>query len=324
MAAGVGALRRPACRRPGAPPVQALPAAKVLQALFSSATDQGSAGTGDLGVSLLQQRQKAEERPDAVVVVVSADEQPAPSTAEKLRGLISQAASSLELPNAYHKVRVGRFRQWVQPVPVPYHRHRARPLILVHPPRCCRGLMPVDPPLQGQSHPVFAGLRSLARHFDIKVLGTCMPGAPTAAPATREALREHAVRQPEGPPVVVVACPESAQEEEALLDEAQAHLDSWTEHHVIVHACRGGRHGGAAKERQQAAGQQQGQHGGRNLLQSTAAMAAYFTSSAANRTQNYTYCDPVCQKHVSARAGRQGAGLAGLQARGQGSAGCWV
>lgn len=140
----------------------------------------------------------------------------------------------------------------------------------------------------GKAHPVFAGLQRAASQLELRVLGTCMPGGPTAAPATPAALREHAVRAPGGRPVVVVACADSTEEEGALLEAAQAHLDGWTTRHMIVHACHGGAGalGGA------------GASAGRGLLQATTALLGAARSSIANRTKDYTYCDPICQKHV--------------------------
>ena len=151
--------------------------------------------------------------------------------------------------------------------------------------------------MQGSSHPVFAGLRRSARRMRVRVLGRCGASTAGSGPATPEALRAELESAAGGEqPTVVVLCPEEAAEAEAggrdveaeLLAAASRLLAELAPRHLLVHTAH------AAS----AAASQARLERRRQLLEAQAAVAS--SSSAANRTANYTTCDATCQKHVRA------------------------
>jgi sugar phosphate isomerase/epimerase len=147
---------------------------------------------------------------------------------------------------------------------------------------------------QGASHPVFGGLRRSTRHARVRVLGFCGPSTPSAGAATPAALRaELEAAQHEEQPTVVVLCPppppasteggSPADPEAELLSAAAALLKELApERHLLVHAV----HAASTAQRVQ-------RETRRRLLAAEAVRG-----DAANRTSNYTVCDPTCQKHV--------------------------
>lgn len=144
---------------------------------------------------------------------------------------------------------------------------------------------------------MFAGLRRSARRMRVRVLGRCGASTAGSGPATPEALRAELESAAGGEqPTVVVLCPEEAAEAEAggrdveaeLLAAASRLLAELAPRHLLVHTAH------AAS----AAASQARLERRRQLLEAQAAVAS--SSSAANRTANYTTCDATCQKHVRA------------------------
>ncbi|KAI3429237.1 hypothetical protein D9Q98_005336 [Chlorella vulgaris] len=150
---------------------------------------------------------------------------------------------------------------------------------------------------EGGSHPVFAGLRRSAKHMTVKALGDCGPSLAGAGQASATTLRaELEAAAGRGQPTVVVLCPGAAAdlavtahggtvpggEEAQLLAVAAQLLAELAPRHLLVHVP----HAGTAL----AAGSQQA--GMRRQL------LGLHPKDAANRTGNYTICDPTCQKHV--------------------------
>lgn len=141
---------------------------------------------------------------------------------------------------------------------------------------------------------MFEALHAAAPALGVKVLGDC-GGAlvPAGGPATEEALRQElsAARSGAGAaaaPAVLVLCPGPGAEAEAALLQAAASAlaevapGRW----LLVRT--------AAPADAPAARQQR-----RRLAALAAAAVSTKRGDAANRTSNYTVCDPVCHKHVS-------------------------
>lgn len=284
------------------------------------------AGLDDSAITVLEglvdAQQMADERPTVVVVVASSADTTSPAVAAQLEALTGGSGSHLQLPNAVHEVRPAEWSSHqngqhhtcqvggapgVAAHPLSTHAHsntkgqQGLELSLPISASLSRPHFAAANPLQGGSHPVFAGLRRSAKHMTVKALGDCGPSLAGAGQASATTLRaELEAAAGRGQPTVVVLCPGAAAdlavtahggtvpggEEAQLLAVAAQLLAELAPRHLLVHVP----HAGTAL----AAGSQQA--GMRRQL------LGLHPKDAANRTGNYTICDPTCQKHVGAAA----------------------
>lgn len=143
---------------------------------------------------------------------------------------------------------------------------------------------------------MFDALHAAAPALPVTVLGDC-GGAlvPAAAPATPEALRQRLADARSGAgadaaPALVVLCPAAEAEAELLQAAASMLGEAVPGRWLLVRATGPGDAPAARQQR-------------RRLAAVAAATLTKKRGDAANRTSNYTVCDPVCHKHVSCRAG---------------------
>ena len=281
--------------------MQALPAAQALDELFGAV-----AGLADNSLTalkgLLSVETLAEQRPTAVVVFASGAEERSPTVEAKLAELSAAAASSLQLPNAVHdevsEIMLRVLTPWLDVGSggshaaaalhglASYRRHR---LLMGSAPATTRA----PPPPQSGARPVFEAYRRSAKQLHMRLLGDCGVGMVRGLqPATAQALQqvlEGAAADASAPPLLVVVCPPAGDEagEVELLGAAQALLSSLAPRHMMAHV----KHPPSAVERAEQRRRLAAAAGGGS--------GSIKGSSGAERTSNYTTCDPTCRKHVS-------------------------
>ena len=158
--------------------------------------------------------------------------------------------------------------------------------------------------MQSGARPVFEGYRRSAKQLRMRLLGDCGVGVVRGLqPATAQALQavlEGAAAEAGPPtPTLVVVCPPAGDDagELELLGAAQALLSSLAPRHLMAHV----RHPPSAAERAEQRRRLMAAAGGGGGS-STSSSSYMGSSSGAERTKNYTTCDPTCRKHVRAPA----------------------
>lgn len=141
------------------------------------------------------------------------------------------------------------------------------------------------------ARPVFEAYRRSAKQLRMRLLGDCGVGMVRGLqPATAQALQEvleGSAADASAPPLLVVVCPPAGDDagEAELLGAAQALLSSLAPRHMMAHV----KHPPSAVERAEQR---------RRLAAADGGSGSIKGSSGAERTNNYTTCDPTCRKHV--------------------------